>query len=516
MPPLNPLSKSCVALAISQLINVPSVSHAATIPVNSNADNNGAGCTLREAIVSANTTTNQNNGCLVGSNSGTDTITFLNGLPSVITLTQGELEVGAGKDIEIDASNISGGVTIDASASFTRVIATTSATLVLDSLTITGGEQSGNGGGIYANASTLTLNNSTVSGNSAFRRGGGIYAVNSTLNLYDSSIDNNRTTGGESSGANGGGIYIGGEGGGGVSSLVLTNTVISNNSTVGSGGGINASYIASVALNNSTVSDNTASGYYSRGGGVSVYDGVNVTVDNSTLSGNSASYGGGLAVSYGNTSVVINNSTINANSVSNQAQGGGIGAFGSGVSVTLNNSTVSGNSSSFRSGGIHSYNADLTLNNVTVLGNLGVEDSIRGAGIYSSGRGDRLTINNSIIANSPGGAVCSLGSSPNGVIDSASIIEDGTCGANRSGDPGLLELADNGGQTQTHALAADSIAINTGDAATCLTTDQRGETRDISDGFCDIGAVELDASLVNDTTTFVIPLLNGKTVIFDL
>ena len=202
MPPLNPLSKSCIALAVSQLLMMPSVSGAATITVNSNADNNGAGCTLREAIVSANTSVNQNNGCAVGSNSGTDTITFSNSLPSnIINLSNEELSVGAGKDIEINASTITGGVTIDASQTTSRVISATSASLVLDNLILTGGEEDTDssfaGGGIYANASTVTLSNSTVTGNSAFQRGGGIFASNSTLNLYHSSVNNNRTTGGE-------------------------------------------------------------------------------------------------------------------------------------------------------------------------------------------------------------------------------------------------------------------------------------------------------------------------------
>ena len=139
MPPLNPLTRSCVALAVSQLLLVPSVSHAATITVNSNADNNGAGCTLREAIVSANTSANQNNGCAVGSNSGTDTITFSNSLSSnQIVLANGVLSVGAGKDIEINASQLSGGVTIDGNQQ-SSLLSISDAVVTLNSMTLTGG-----------------------------------------------------------------------------------------------------------------------------------------------------------------------------------------------------------------------------------------------------------------------------------------------------------------------------------------------------------------------------------------
>ena len=60
MPPLNLFNKSCLAVAVGQLISVSS--HAATITVNSNTDD-GVGCTLREAVVSANTSINQGNGC---------------------------------------------------------------------------------------------------------------------------------------------------------------------------------------------------------------------------------------------------------------------------------------------------------------------------------------------------------------------------------------------------------------------------------------------------------------------
>jgi hypothetical protein len=120
----------------------------------------------------------------------------------------------------------------------------------------------------------------------------------------------------------------------------------------------------------------------------------------------------------------------------------------------------------------------------------------------------RASLINSIIANSYG-ILCS------GTVttDSATIIEDGTCGASRSGDPGLLALADNGGPTQTHALSEDSIARNSA-TDNCLATDQRGETRNTSDGFCDVGAFEfIDAS---DITFFVVPLKNGKSVTFGL
>jgi len=73
-----------------------------------------------------------------------------------------------------------------------------------------------------------------------------------------------------------------------------------------------------------------------------------------------------------------------------------------------------------------------------------------------------------------------------------------TCGFDQTGDlvnitEGQLdlgELGDNGGPTMTHALGADSVAIDHIPAVDCgVTTDQRGEPRPVGDG-CDVGSFE--------------------------
>ena len=75
-------------------------------------------------------------------------------------------------------------------------------------------------------------------------------------------------------------------------------------------------------------------------------------------------------------------------------------------------------------------------------------------------------------------------------------MEDSSCEAALDGDPRLGPLQDNGGPTETCALLPDSPAIDAGDNATCLTTDQRGATRPVDGDAsgapdCDIGAFEL-------------------------
>ena len=117
-----------------------------------------------------------------------------------------------------------------------------------------------------------------------------------------------------------------------------------------------------------------------------------------------------------------------------------------------------------------------------------------GGGIYSHIRiqynDSTTTLINSIVANSLAGGDCG-----GTIIDGGNnFSEDVSCpGASIvSGVSGVFgvdidtTLADNGGPTLTHALLADSVAI---DAVACdLTTDQRGVPR--SDGFCDSGSYE--------------------------
>ena len=55
-------------------------------------------------------------------------------------------------------------------------------------------------------------------------------------------------------------------------------------------------------------------------------------------------------------------------------------------------------------------------------------------------------------------------------------------------NPLLGALTNNGGPTNTHALAANSPAVNAGDPANCQATDQRAVARPA--GNCDIGAFE--------------------------
>ena len=124
-----------------------------------------------------------------------------------------------------------------------------------------------------------------------------------------------------------------------------------------------------VTLNHLTMVNGSAR--FGTGGGI--YNGGTLTVSNSTLSGNSAIFSGGAILNSGNTfggKLMLINSTISGNSVHNDNQSGaGAGIYNSNCgTVTVINSTISGNSADF-GGGIYNECGPLNLRNTIVAGN---------------------------------------------------------------------------------------------------------------------------------------------------
>ncbi|AFZ51180.1 Cadherin domain-containing protein [Dactylococcopsis salina PCC 8305] len=269
------------------------------LEVNTETDENdgleaGDGISLRDAIESI---------------APGGTITFADGI-NTITLDETLEELVIDKGLTIDGDFDDDGspdVTVERASDATvdfRIFNiddgdnANEVTVTLDGLTVSGGNVSGDGGGIF-NDEDLTLTNSTVSGNSA-QFGGG--------------IDNRGT-------AN------------------VTNSTVSGNSAQ-FGGGIDNFGTANVT--NSTVSGNSADD----GGGIFNSGTANVT--NSTVSGNSADDGGGI-FNFGSTANVTN-STVSGNSASDN--GGGIYNFGT---ATLSNSLISGNSAATSGNEVFNY-----------------------------------------------------------------------------------------------------------------------------------------------------------------
>jgi len=341
-------------------------------------------CSLREAIVNANTDSATYTDCADGT--GADTIYLHSGDTYVLTQAQLIITDLDGLTITTDGALPA---TIDAGGSF-RVIRVDGGDLTLDNIIVQNGSSSYGSGLRFDSTGVLTLMDSSVLDNSATATscGAGIYSASaSSITITGSSIANNTCT---TNGADGGGIFYQNVSG----SFDITNSTFYNNSagpvTGGNGGG------------------------------------MDVDVDHGTIDFS-----------------------------------------------TFSNNTVSGNGGAAK------------------LSSVGT-----------------ITISNSILANSNGGADCWRTS---GAVDSStSLIETnpptGVCGNPVPGfnsDPGLGIFQDNGGSTFTMSITDTSPAYDA--AGACSGVDQRGTTRP-QDSACDLGAFELagtDPALTATSTSVV-------------
>jgi len=170
--------------------------------------------------------------------------------------------------------------------------------------------------------------------------------------------------------------------------------------------------------------------------------------------------------------VTVSNSTFSANHAPPSQIGGGIA---NGGTITIVNSTFSDNRASGGGGALaNRYQSKASLQN-TIIANGGLDPNCFGT-TFDFGHNLQY----------PGT----------------------TCGPTIPvADPKLMPLADNGGPTQTMALADDSPAIGAGDATACRSDavggfDQRHAPRfSDSDLTCDIGAFESGAVAPTGTPT---------------
>ena len=217
------------------------------------------------------------------------------------------------------------GATIDAGG-IDRIfdVASDGSQLILDNVTITGGNIiEGSGGGIRVQSqSTLTVTNSTISDNTAeYGNGGGIANLAGVAILDNVTISNNSTF-------NGGGLFsrAGSRFNNPPSNTTVENSTISGNTATGSGGGLIQNESGTLTIVNSIIENNSAA---DSGGGVANDGFFNnrgvIDIVESTISGNTATNGGGVFSSGVEGS--IRNSIIENNTAA--SRGGGIDTFGS-------------------------------------------------------------------------------------------------------------------------------------------------------------------------------------------
>lgn len=213
-----------------------------------------------------------------------------------------------------------------------------------------------------------------------------------------------------------------------------------------------------------------------------------VEIDGLTITGGSSNQGGGIRTR-GN--LVVRNSTITGNSGSN---GGGL--YHRSGTLRMENVTVSGNSAN-NSGGLD-LRAGSELIHVTVANNTA---TWQGGGIRS--RSSSVSLANTIVADNSQ----AFGGMVRGTINSVGVnLVEGGCsgcsGSDLTGDPDLLPLALNGGDSRNHGLDPSSIAIDAGAAGSGLPTDQRGVGRPIGGGF-DLGAHEAQPNVAVSVTATI-------------
>jgi len=139
----------------------------------------------------------------------------------------------------------------------------------------------------------------------------------------------------------------------------IANVTIRNGSVNGTGGGIDNSGVMTIA--DSTISGNTATGSSGGGGGIDNNSSGTLTITNSTISGNavtgSSGNGGGIDNSG---TLTLTNSTVSGNLASgNAGRGGGIANQNGTANVTF--TTITGNSATKGGGGILANGGQVNL-----------------------------------------------------------------------------------------------------------------------------------------------------------
>lgn len=453
---------------------LPACASATTITVATSNDVSGAQCTLRDAIVAANTNT-LTGACPAGSAfPAIDTIQFGAGIGSTIT---------AGTPLPVVVGNVSitgpgaGALTISGADAVSLFHVEATGPVTISGLTIARARCTFGCG--LLNDGTLTLervaieqNASVVEGGSnTFPEGGGILN-RASLTVVESTISSNiaKGAGGSSQNAPQGGAIYNNAGG----TLTLERSTVSGNSSLAASSGAGTTNATGGGIANfgilivrqSTISGNTATGTGSTtnnsagGGGITNANSpaVNVAIDRSTIAGNTAAASG---------------------AGTNGAQAGGFNVFG--TVFTIHSSTIVGNSAP--------ASANLT-------------------------GGALASIANTIVANPLGG-----GSNCGSAVTSAgyNLESANSCGFGKASDkpstnPLLAPagLSAGGGPTQTIALLEGSPAIDAGLSAAGEVVDQRGLTRPVEiptitdaaggDG-TDIGAFEVQLPPVPDPVT---------------
>jgi len=453
----------------------------ATITVNTLVDENvtNGACSLREAIVSANT--NTSNDCDAG-DAGIDVIKIeVEGVIQLLTklpfITDSVKITGRGIDKLIIRGNQSSGYGSSVGIFVFRSTSSSSIKIYeLKGMTLTEGynynnssAQEGSGGAISVSKYVdFTLDHVKISYSTSYNDGGGINFI-----LQEAFVPIAR------------------------SKITIVWSEISANNSLSSGGGLYIYGDIDVVIKNTTIAGNHAGLFQQsanmggpNGGGIIMIDatgtGSSLNIDNSTIVGNAtrSHYGGGIAL-LGNLGAGSSSSDINITNstiVNNQAH---VGIYPAGNAFPPNTCTAEGAGISIRDGGM-----SLHLANNIIAGNKDDDYNSHGGAVCSDS--DVHADFNSISLTTGGtnliGIFLASGNSnatfspgkPNSENDYLNVSI-----------PNLKPLGDYGGFNKTMPpLDGLSTAVKLAVPCTTLSIDQRGYQR-YTNVDCHIGAVQL-------------------------
>lgn len=484
-------------------------------------------CSIRKATINMNNRLEYYAECSDSTSDGygvNDTIVLESGETYTLDLTDSSSESAETNDLNLFYDFIlttdgSERATIQANFSSTnantRLLLTSTANLTLENITFKNGRldastQEGSTGAnvlIYGEGGQILIENcSFENGNITSTLGGygaGLYfdeansSYTTTLTIQNSEFLNNSISVTNPNLSNGAYVKGGGAMINDAASVTMENVEFSGNDIYRDnsftwGGGLHLFNTENVTINNSRFSSNTASGSTPGGSAFNIYaytpsNDINIAITNSIFSDNiddnpssqqTAAYSAPILCRVYSNSYAVNLSFTNT-TISNNTSSELSGAlFNRGCDVKISHSTIYGNEG-YNSGGIYALSGNVSLINTLLANNTLTSNQNSDCYANASFGGTLTSYGNNFISNTIN---CTL--TQNSSTQNADILDQ---------EITLASLADNGGDTQTHAFSsAPNDAI---DGGTCLdvdgntiTTDQRGEDR--TQGLCDIGAFE--------------------------
>ena len=368
---------------------------------------------------------------------------------------------------------------------------TTAGDVVLENLTITRGDGSGNcasygcGGGIYSKNTNVHVINCLITNNVATSSGGGwgggiyVYQSPGRLDLLGSQMISNTADPDPSSTQSGmgGGVYI--NSGDALLSENLIQDNIAHAYYAGWGGGISLQGVNAADILTNVIQNNFAnppSPWGSYGGGLRIESSSNINISGNRFEGNYASgTGGGINVVQSDIHLARNVL------ISNTAAGGGAFFVQGLLPVTLSNNLIAHNVAGFHADGIYASDNSSPGPRVVLVNNTIVDNGDEGLGTWEYAV---LSMTNNIIS---GHALGIFINQP----AKATIIADTNLFWNTS-DP----------VTGTHGIRQDPLllpdyhldpaspAVNAGLTIPWLVVDLEGNPRPPLGGY-DLGAFEL-------------------------